>query len=314
MFFSNSSRASLAIIAASFLWGTTGTAANFASDLSPLAVGAFSMGVGGLLLVVTSVDSLKSDIKTIVAHPKLLLLGSLAIALYPLSFYTSMHLSGVAIGTVLSIATAPFFSVIFERLFNKKKPSKKWLLSFLFGAIGIVLLTIGKQHPPLLENTYLTYYLGLLLGLIAGLSYATYSWVGKQIIDKGVSAKSAMASMFGFGATILLPTLFFTGDNLFVSNTNIAVVFYMAIIPMFLGYLLFGYALHYIQASEATLITLLEPVIATLLAVTVVGESFSLIGWLGMVMISLCLVLQISPWSMIIRFLSRSILKLSSYG
>ncbi len=39
----------LAILLASVLWGTTGTAGGFAPDLSPLAIGAFSMGVGALL-------------------------------------------------------------------------------------------------------------------------------------------------------------------------------------------------------------------------------------------------------------------------
>ena len=39
----------LAILFASILWGTTGTAASFAPAVSPLAIGAFAMGVGGLL-------------------------------------------------------------------------------------------------------------------------------------------------------------------------------------------------------------------------------------------------------------------------
>lgn len=36
----------MAIIFACFLWGTTGTAASFAPDVSALAIGAFAMGMG----------------------------------------------------------------------------------------------------------------------------------------------------------------------------------------------------------------------------------------------------------------------------
>jgi DME family drug/metabolite transporter len=38
----------IAILVASFLWGTTGTAAAFAPTLGPLAIGAVAMGGGGL--------------------------------------------------------------------------------------------------------------------------------------------------------------------------------------------------------------------------------------------------------------------------
>ena len=37
----------LAVILASLLWGTTGTAATFAPALSPLFIGSFAMGMGG---------------------------------------------------------------------------------------------------------------------------------------------------------------------------------------------------------------------------------------------------------------------------
>jgi DME family drug/metabolite transporter len=66
----------------------------------------------------------------------------------------------------------------------------------------------------------------------------------------------------------------------------------MAVVPMFLGYLLFGYGLKQLEASTATLLTLLEPIVATLLAVVILGEIFVFWGWLGMGLILVCLLLQ----------------------
>jgi DME family drug/metabolite transporter len=66
----------------------------------------------------------------------------------------------------------------------------------------------------------------------------------------------------------------------------------MAIIPMFLGYLLFGFGLNYIDASKATLITLIEPLVATVLAIVIIGEKFKVIGWAGVALVSLCLLMQ----------------------
>ncbi|MEH6454425.1 MAG: EamA family transporter, partial [Psychromonas sp.] len=282
----------LAIVFASFLWGTTGTAASYSPDISSLGIGAFSMGIGGVLLVITARNKLLNDYKRMLDQPKVLLLGAASVAIYPLAFYTSMRLSGVAIGTVVSIATAPFFAAILERLISKKHISQQWVLSFVIGAIGIALLVLGRDQSNHAAYNIHQQSIGILLGCIAGLTYAGYSWAAKCLIESGVHSQSSMSGLFGCAALLLIPSLWFTGDNLFSSSTNTLVSLYMAIIPMFLGYLLFGFGLNYIDASKATLITLIEPLIATVLAVLIIGERFKGIGWVGVALVSLCLLIQ----------------------
>jgi len=283
----------LCVVVASVLWGTTGTASAFIPDVSPLGIGAFAMGVGGILLVLNAKKHLVSDKAKLLSQPKVLFIGSLCVAIYPLAFYSSMRLAGVAIGTVISIASAPFFTVMMERLISNKHITRRWKISFTFGVIGVILLTLGKTHYLDVTVASSNQVLGVLLGLVAGLTYATYSWSARQMIENGVNAKSAMASMFGLSAILLLPSLLFTGDNLFLDVKHISVALYMAIAPMFLGYLLFGQALKVIEASRATLITLLEPIVATILAIIIIGEAFSPIGWLGMGLMVICLLLQV---------------------
>ena len=281
-----------AIIIASFLWGTTGTAASFSPDVSSLAIGAFSMGVGGVLLVFTARSKLFIDYKLMLKQPKVLFLGAFSVVIYPLAFYSSMRLSGVAIGTVVSIATAPFFAAILERIINKKHMTKQWMLSFIIGAIGIVLLTLGKGQSNHAVYSAHQQVIGVLLGCIAGLTYAGYSWAARRLIESGVHSQSSMSGLFGCAALLLLPSLWFTGDNLFSSPVNTSVSLYMAVIPMFLGYLLFGFGLNFIHASKATLITLIEPLVATVLSVFIIGEKFKVIGWVGVALVSLCLLMQ----------------------
>ncbi|WP_435237866.1 DMT family transporter [Psychromonas sp. PT13] len=288
----NGLKGAIAIIVASLLWGTTGTAASYSPDVSALAIGAFSMGIGGLLLVITARKKLVVDYYQLLEKPSLLLLGAFSIAIYPLTFYSAMRLSGVALGTVVSIATAPLFAVILERLISKKSISRQWCVSFIIGATGIVLLALGREATTHGSHGHLLTTVGILLGGIAGLTYATYSWVTRRLIESGVHSQSAMSGLFGCAALLLLPSLYFTGDNLFASPTNTLVSLYMAVIPMFLGYLLFSFGLNFIDASKATLITLIEPLMATLLAVLIIGERFKAMGWLGVVLISLSLFLQ----------------------
>ncbi|MCL9783449.1 EamA family transporter [Vibrio sp. S4M6] len=282
----------LAILFASLLWGSTGTAASFAHQTSPLAIGAFAMGVGGVLQALLSWRSIRHHFNQIMAVKPVLAISSVALAVYPLAFYTSMKLSGVVVGTVLSIASAPFFTVVIECLFSKsKRVSVQWLVSFAFGVMGIMILVMAKSGGTV-ESDQTSYLFGIVLGLVAGLSYAIYSWVAKWMIDDGIQSQAVLGSIFFGGALLLLPSLAFTGDHLFSGVTNAMVSIYMAIIPMCLGYLAYGYGLRYVDVSSATLLTLFEPVVAAVLAVWIVGEKITVSGWIGIGLISVCLILQ----------------------
>ncbi|MCF7484520.1 EamA family transporter [Vibrio sp. A2-1] len=285
----------LAILFASILWGTTGTAASFAPDLSPLAIGAFSMGIGGLMQAGLAYRKILFAFDKLLQNKKLLAVSALALAVYPLAFYSSMKLSGVAIGTVVSIATAPFFSALLECLISKKNNiNKRWLTSFAIGVVGIGLLVFSESSSTNESGDDLKLF-GIALGLLAGLCYAIYSWATKALIDKGIKSQAAMGSIFGLGAMLLLPTLWFTGDNLFSSQINVLVISYLTLIPQCLGYIAFSFGLRHVTASSANLLTLFEPVVAAVLAVCVVGELIPFIGWLGMFLIVLCLLIQSKP-------------------
>ena len=82
-------QARAAVLLAALLWGTTGTAASFSQALSPLAIGAFAMGVGGLLQSLLAWRQIRRDWSALWPRWPLLLAGVLAIAVYPCLLYTS---------------------------------------------------------------------------------------------------------------------------------------------------------------------------------------------------------------------------------
>ncbi len=278
-----------AIVLASVLWGTTGTAVSFTPEVSPLATGAFAMGMAALLLVLHAWQALRANWALLCQHWPVVCVGALAIVVYPLAFYSAMRLAGVAIGTLVSLAGAPLIAILIECLFGKKRITLAWLVSFLLGATGLVLLLQAKTNTTNLVSLQS----GIALGALAALSYALYTITTSKLVGYGVRSQAAMAIQFGLAATVLLPSLWFTADTLFSSPTYTAIALYTALIPMFLGYLCFGYGLRYVGASQATLITLLEPAVAALLAVLIVGERFNYTGWLGIAFIMLCLLSQL---------------------
>lgn len=269
------------VLTASALWGTTGTTATFASGVSPLGIGAVAMGLGGLLLALTALRSIVKGRAKLAAQWPMLILGSLSVAIYPLAFYSSMHLAGVAIGTVISIGSAPLAASLIERFFDGQKLTTRWLLGAAAGLGGAVLLTFSESHGSggAADPTAVLY--GILLGLVSGLLYALYSWVARRKMQAGIPPRAAMGSIFGLGGTLLLPVLAFTGAPLLASTTNIAVGIYMALVPVLVAYVLFAYGLARVSATMATTLSLLEPVIAAVLAVVIVGERLPAEGWVG---------------------------------
>lgn len=283
------------VLVAAILWGTTGTAATFAPELSPLAIGAVAMGIGGLLQGLIAAGTLLRQRRLIAAQWHFLVTGALAVAVYPLAFYASMRYAGVTTGTVISIGSAPLLSALIEYRFDGGRLTKQWLCGAVPGIAGMILLCLAQSSGEAEAAGNEHALSGIALGLLAGFTYAFYSWSARRLMQAGVASGAAMGATFGAGGILLMPVLFMTGAPLLASWNTAAVGIYMALIPMFVGYLCYGYGLARIPASMATTITLLEPVIAALLAVLLVGERLPFAGWAGVSLIVVCLGIITAP-------------------
>ncbi len=282
----------VALVLASLLWGTTGTTASFLpDDVSPLAIGASTMGIGGVLLFLVTLRGAVGVLRDR-ADRRWVALGALGVLVYPLAFYAGMDLAGVAVGNVVALGSGPVFAALLEWLWERRPLSARWAVSTGLAVLGIVLLGIGKQVDA--GAGPLDTLAGVGLGLLAGLAYALYTYASSRAIRGGQPSQGVMGAMFGLGAVLLLPVLLVTGEPLLQSWNTIGIAAYLAIGPMFVAYLLFGIGLRSIRSSAATTITLLEPVVATVLAVVVVGERLAPVGWVGLGLVLAGLTLLVS--------------------
>lgn len=274
----------LFVLAASVLWGTTGTAATFAPEVSPLAIGAVAMGFGGLLQAAIAARSMTAYSSSLRSQWRTVALAALSVAMYPLAFYSSMHLAGVAVGTVVSIGSAPLASAVIERIVDKRRFTGRWAVGAALGVSGAVLLCIadaGQGDATSGAGAGWSTSAGIALGLLAGLAYALYSWAAHRLINMSMPSRAVMGTVFGIGGLLLMPVLAATGAPFVASWQNLAVGVYMALVPMFAGYVLFGWGLARVRASTATTLSLAETVVAAVLAVVVVGERLPALAWVG---------------------------------
>ncbi len=292
-----------AIVVTSILWGTTGTAASFAPDVPSFAIAAASLGIGGILQAFIALPQLRASRARIALKPGILAVGIASVFVYPLAFYTSMREAGVAIGTVLSLATAPLFAGVIESVTERRAPTRRWVVAALLGALGSALLAFGRGTGGARAAAASggegaaggSLGLGILLALLAGLTYAAYTWSARRLMEARVPRAAAMGAVFGGGGLLLMPVLLAFGGPLLASPRNFAVGAYMALVPMLLGYILFGYGLTRLRTSTVTLLTLIEPAVAALLAVLVVGERLSPLGWAGLAVIAASLLILVAP-------------------
>ena len=141
------SSGSVCVLAAAVLWGTTGTAAALAPEVGSLAVGAAAMGIGGLLQAVAALRVMRAHRAGLVEQWRTAAVAAVAVAVYPLAFYSSMRLAGVAVGTVVSVGSGPLAAAVIERVVDRRPLSRRWAVGAAAGLLGIVALAVIPQRP-----------------------------------------------------------------------------------------------------------------------------------------------------------------------
>lgn len=273
------------VLLACLLWGTTGTVAHFApAGASATLIGLSTFGFGGLLLVATSARATLAQLR----RPGALgwaVVGAIGVLMYASMFYAAMAVIGVAIGNAVALGSGPVFAAVLEVALDRARVALPWLVATLLAVAGIALLASAAHVQPQATGPGPGAILGVGLGLGAGFGYALYSYVGGRLIRDGGDSRPVMASMFGLSCLVTIPWFFLAGPGPLLDPPGPVILLYLAVFPMAVAYLLFGYGLSRLTASTATTLALSEPLVATLLAVVVVGERLALTAWLGLALV-----------------------------
>ncbi|MVU82432.1 EamA family transporter [Nocardia sp. ET3-3] len=283
-------RGSAPILAASVLWGSTGTTASFAPAGTPAAaIGSAGLALGGLLLYATGRGN---RLRPTASERRLLLLGALAVAGYPLTFYPAVSRTGVAVATVIALGSAPVFAGLLAWATGRGRPTRRWCLATVLAVTGCALLVVG---PQLSASTTRIDGFGVVLAAAGGLTYAVYSLVGGTLIARGHASNTVMGTMFGLAALVVVPVVLTDNPAWLITPRGAAVALHLALFTTFLAYRLFGYGLRHTTVETATALTLAEPAVAALLGVTIVGERLPVLSWSGLAVLAIGLALLTLP-------------------
>jgi DME family drug/metabolite transporter len=271
----HSSRGIALVLLAAMLWGTTGTAQSLApAALSPYWIGALRLVIATAFFALLVVRA-PAQAPAGTMPWRAMLAAGLCVATYNLSFFAGVKQSGVALGTAVAIGSGPIWAGLLQTLVQRRLPSALWWLGTCIGVAGGVAMALdggAAQRAP---------WSGILLCLLAGLSYAAYALLNKPLVGALGPARANLA-VFGAAAVFSVPVAWALGGAL--QNLEVAwpVVLYLGLVSTGVAYLLFSSALRYISGATGVTLALAEPVTAFALAVLVVGETPSWLAYLGL--------------------------------
>ena len=232
-----------------------------------------------LIAVFLLVTKQKIPFAAIKKEIPLLLLSGIAMGFNWILLFQAYKFTTVSVAT-LSYYFAPVIVTILCPIIFRERLTKKQIICFIMSTLGLVLITgIGDLSGA---SSHLT---GILFGLGAASLYATVIMLNKFI--KNVEGIHRTFLQFLAAIVVLVPYVAFT------SGANLAVMDGMGwICLLIVGFIHTGvtYCLYFtslkdIPGQKAAILSYIDPLIAVVISVTILGESMSFVQIIGGVLI-----------------------------
>jgi drug/metabolite transporter (DMT)-like permease len=197
------------------------------------------------------------------------LLG-LLLSAHWVTYFQSMQMAGVAVG-VVALFSYPVMTVFIEPLFSGDKVHWQDILSALTVFLGILIIV-----PEANVGNDIT--LGILLGVGSALLFALRNVIQRHHFSQ-YSGSQAMALQM---LVVVMSLLFLTGDEIPQADSSVwLLLLLLGIFFTALPHALFASSLRVLQAKTASLISCLQPLYATILAMLLLAEFPNWQTWLG---------------------------------
>jgi drug/metabolite transporter, DME family len=279
-----SRRGLLLIMLAAVLWGTVGISSKTIYHLAttnPLSIGFFRLALSlPLLFSVCWVRQGKKMLHVCRGDLGLMALTGLLTAVYQVCFFGAIARTGVAVATLVTLCTAPVMVAVVSVAFTGKRPSMSTVVALVGSLSGTGLLVVFQDHSGIsgADST------GILLALVSAFSYGMMTLISQKLAAHRDPFQS-LAISFSLGAAMLFG--FARSEGMVLNYSPIAwmLLVYLGTIPTALAYVLFFKGMRSTPATAASVSTLLEPMVATLLAWFLFGERFTPMGFLGVALL-----------------------------
>lgn len=272
-FKSKEAAARWSVLLAGILWGTTGTAQSFAPEnANPATIGAVRLLIGAIgLLFLAARSGVLGTLKGL--SPVTTIVAAVGLAAFQPFFFAAVAKTGVAVGTVVAIGSAPVISGVLGLLTRGERPQSRWFVATAVSVVGCTLLFIDSSSVSVNAS-------GVGLALCAGFGYALYSVASKHLMDN--RDPIAVAAGVTCVAALILSPILITGNLSWLAEPRgLMVALHLGLITSTVSYALFARSLVVLPVATAVTLSLAEPLTAALLGIFLLGEVLTLPALIG---------------------------------
>ncbi|CAG7622162.1 DMT family transporter [Actinacidiphila bryophytorum] len=288
MFFRHApaTRGLIYVVVAATGWGTAGAVAAALygpSGLGPLSL-TFWRAAGGfvLLLAVRMARRRPARAGGRVAVHRVVATGA-GLTVFQAAYFCAVRSTGLAVATVVTLGSGPVLIALAARLTMGERLGRGGALAVAgaLGGLAVLVLGGGSGGAGAVRPA------GVGLALLSASGYAAITlltrWWGRQ----GVAGDPFDTSMWAFGmcAVLLLPAAWAEGllPHAAHLGRTLLLLGYLASVPTALAYGLYFAGAAVLRSATVSVVALIEPVSATVLAVALLGERLTAATVLGTV-------------------------------
>ena len=281
------------LLGAQIAIGAAAIFARFAlSSTGPLAISALRLGIATVVLAIVVGKVARVSKRREIAFA----IAGFALALHFAMWITSLRFTSVAISTLL-VTTTPIWTESYDAIVRRTLPTRAFLGALACAGVGVALIAFPRVATPAPIAGHAA--LGALLAVLGSVAIGAYLLIvrdaGQRSATERIATRAIVVRTFGWATLALTIAAVFAGEGPPSLHDASAWggILAMALVSQLLGHTLLNAALGTFAPSVVALTTLLEPVIAALLAAAVFHEAITALTLAGGILVLVAVALTL---------------------
>jgi len=276
-----------ALFIASFFFGSAAILVRFATQTSALSLAFFRLliAAAAVIMLGSATENLRG-----VGRRELALAGvsGAFLSLHFIAFIFAVRETTVANATFL-VNTSPVMLAVMSPVFIKERTTSREGVSIVVAIFGVLLVANAG-------NGFGSFGLGEVSALLAAFLISVYSVIGRSLRTRGLNTTCYTAYAYSFGTLVAFLVVAGAGATVYqpYNIENILAILGLGLFPTAIGHTLYNYSLGSVKTVTANIVPLLEPIIASGLAVPLFNEVPTLVEVCGYALILVAVVIVVS--------------------
>lgn len=282
------------LLIASIFFGSSAIFIRFATQANAISLTFLRLSIATILMLLLALSH--RELKMLDRQDLLLVsLSGLLLSLHFATFILAVKETTVANATFL-VNTSPVMLAVLSPLVIKERTTSQEILAVLVATFGILLVA----HAG---NGFRAFGFGDISALLAAFFVAIYSMLGRRLRTGGMTTACYTTYVYGVATLASLAMIGLLNTQTFrtYDTQNILAILGLGIMPTAIGHTLYNYALGSVKTVTANLFPLMEPIIASLIAIVLFAEVPTLTQIGGYSLILAAVVIVALPMSALKR-------------